>query len=52
MDLDLAAVSSLQKVCVAATQIHDFMVDRSGDYDKVGYTRVDVQNRLHSYRSR
>ena len=43
---DLSAVLSLHKVGVKPSQIHEFMVDRSGGYDKVGYSMRDVENRL------
>lgn len=47
---DLVAASSLQQVGVKPYQIHEFMVHRSGGYDKVGYNRRDMQNRLYSKR--
>ena len=49
---DLAAALSLHRVRVPPSQIHEFMVDRSRGYDQVGYTRVDVQNRLDSNKQR
>ncbi|XP_024042873.1 protein FAR1-RELATED SEQUENCE 5-like [Citrus clementina] len=47
---DLSAALSLHKVGVKPSQIHEFMVDRSGGYDKVGYNRRDVENRLAAKR--
>ncbi|XP_052291814.1 protein FAR1-RELATED SEQUENCE 5-like [Citrus sinensis] len=47
---DLSAALSLHKVGVKPSQIHEFMVDRSGGYDKVGYNRRDVENRLAATR--
>ncbi|KAH9688605.1 protein FAR1-RELATED SEQUENCE [Citrus sinensis] len=43
---DLSAALSLHKVGEKPSQIHEFMVDRSGGYDKVGYNRRGVENRL------
>ncbi|KAH9803232.1 protein FAR1-RELATED SEQUENCE 5 [Citrus sinensis] len=51
-DPDLVMAASLQRVGVTPSQIHEFMVDRSGGYNRVGYNRVDVQNKLASNRKR
>lgn len=45
---DLAVVSSLRKVGVKPSQIHEYMVERSGGYNNVGYMRKDIQNGLDS----
>ncbi|KAH9750463.1 protein FAR1-RELATED SEQUENCE 5 [Citrus sinensis] len=49
---DLAAASSLNKVGVRPSQIHEYMVDRCGGYREVGYLRRDVQNRLDDHKRR
>ncbi|KAH9685713.1 protein FAR1-RELATED SEQUENCE 5 [Citrus sinensis] len=51
-DPELVMATSLQRVGVTPLQIHEFMVDRSGGYNRVGYNRVDVQNKLASNRRR
>ncbi|KAH9769880.1 protein FAR1-RELATED SEQUENCE [Citrus sinensis] len=45
-EADIAAASSLNAVGVRPSQIHEYMVERSGGYRDVGYLRKDVQNRL------
>ncbi|XP_024042986.1 protein FAR1-RELATED SEQUENCE 5 [Citrus clementina] len=49
---DLAAASSLNKVGVRPSQIHEYMVERCGGYREVGYLRRDVQNRLDDHKWR
>ncbi|KAH9779917.1 protein FAR1-RELATED SEQUENCE 5 [Citrus sinensis] len=49
---DLAAASSLNKVGVRPSQIHEYMVDKCGGYREVGYLRRDVQNRLDDHKRR
>ncbi|KAH9668083.1 protein FAR1-RELATED SEQUENCE 5 [Citrus sinensis] len=43
----IAAASSLNAVGVRPSQIHEYIVERSGGYMDVGYLRKDVQNRLN-----
>lgn len=45
---DLAVVASLRKVGVKPSQIHEYIVERSGGYNNVGYMRKDIQNGLDS----
>lgn len=47
---DLIAASALHKVGVKPSQIHEYMVERSGGYKNVGFMRKDVQNGLDSMR--
>ncbi|KAH9744126.1 protein FAR1-RELATED SEQUENCE 5 [Citrus sinensis] len=47
---DLIAASSLHNVGMKPSQIHEYMVDRSGGYNKVGYLRKDMQNQLDTHR--
>ncbi|KAH9769827.1 protein FAR1-RELATED SEQUENCE [Citrus sinensis] len=45
-EADIAAAFSLNAVGVRPSQIHEYMVERSGGYRDVGYLRKDVQNCL------
>ncbi|KAH9698471.1 protein FAR1-RELATED SEQUENCE 5 [Citrus sinensis] len=45
-EADISTASSLNAVGMRPSQIHEYMVERSGGYRDVGYLRKDVQNRL------
>lgn len=47
---DLVAASSLHKVGMKPSQIHEYMVERSGGYNKVGYSRKDMHNQMDTHR--
>ena len=49
---ELAEASTLHKVGVTASQIHEFMVERLGGYNNIQYMKKDLQNRLERKRRR